>query len=195
MLAAILVAALVQTPAAAPDLATVRQWFETGRYQPVVALTLNDASTPALIYLVAQSHERLRQRAPARTAYERLAGRSETDPWHFIGRAALLLADTQPDEALAAAAQAVALAPRVPETHFQLGLVQAERRDYGQAAPAFEAAIAIDPMRAYAHYYAGLSYYQAGRIDLMAQFFESFLKLAPERPQVESIMRTVRGRR
>ena len=53
-------------------------------------------------------------------------------------------------------------------------------------------------MPAYAHYYAGLSYYQAERIDLMAAFFESFLKLAPdapERAQVESIMRTIRGRR
>ena len=53
-------------------------------------------------------------------------------------------------------------------------------------------------MLAYAHYYAGHSYYETGRIDLMASFFESFLKLAPDAPErtsVESIMRTVRGRR
>ena len=198
MLTAILVVALVQTAAAPPDLATVRQWFEAGKHQQVVAVTVDDASTPSLISLVAQSHDQLTQRAEARAAYERLAGLPETDPWHSVGRAAILLADTQPDQALAAAQQAVALGPKVAEAHFQLGLVQAERRDYAQAAPAFEAAIAIDPMPAYAHYYAGLSYYQAERIDLMATFFESFLKLAPEAPertQVESIMRTIRGRR
>ena len=187
-----------QVAAAAPDLATVRQWFEAGQHQQVVAVTLTDQSAPSLIYLVAQGHDRLEQRAPARAAHERLATRPQTDPWHFIGRSAVLLADNQPAQALAAAERAVTLGPGVAEAHFQLGLVQAAHRDYGEAAPAFEAAIAIDPTPAYAHYYAGLSYYQAQRVDLMAKFFEAFLKLAPEapeRPQVESIMRTVCGRR
>ena len=198
MLAAILAIALVQTSATPADLATVRQWFEAGDDQQVVAVALDDASAPSLIFLIAQSHDRLAQPAQARAAYERLTGRAETDPWHFVGRAAILVADTQLAEALTAAERAVALGATVADTHFQLGLVQAEHRDYGKAAPAFEAAIAIDPMLAYAHYYAGLSYYQAERIDLMANFFESFLKLAPtapERTQVESIMRTIRGRR
>ncbi len=198
MLAAILVVALIQTPAAAPDLATVHQWFAAGTHEQVVAVRLNDESAPSVIYLVAQSHERLKQAAPARAAYDRLASRPETDPWHFVGRSAMLLADNQLAQALAAAQHAVTLGPMVAEAHFQLGRVLAERRDYVKAAPAFVAAIAIDPMPAYAHYYAGLSYYQAERIDLMANFFESFLKLAPdapERTQVESIMRTVRGRR
>jgi hypothetical protein len=51
---------------------------------------------------------------------------------------------------------------------------------------------------AYAHYYAGMAYNKAKRVDLMATHFERFLKLAPaapERPVVESVMRTVRGRR
>ena len=198
MLAAILVVALVQTAPAPPELATVRQWFEAGKHQQVIAVTLNGESAPSLIYVVAQSHDRLKQRAQGRAAYERLAGRPETDPWHFVGRSAMLLADNQLAQALAAAQHAVTLGPTVAEAHFQLGRVLAERRDYVKAAPAFVAAIAIDPMPAYAHYYAGLSYYQAERIDLMANFFESFLKLAPEAPertQVESIMRTVRGRR
>ena len=201
-----------QVAGATPDLATARQWFEAGQHQQVVAIPLTEQSAPSLIYVVAQSQNRLDQRAAARATYEQLAARPTIDPWHFIGRSAVLLADTQPaqavaaveqtvataEQAVAAAQQAVTLGPRVAETHFQLGLAQAERRDYAQAALAFEAAIAVDPMPAYAHYYAGLSYYQAQRVDLMAKFFEGFLKLAPEapeRPQVESIMRTVRGRR
>jgi hypothetical protein len=42
-----------------------------------------------------------------------------------------------------------------------------------------------------------MNYYKAKRIDRMAVYFENFLKLAPnapEKPAVESIMRTVRGR-
>ena len=56
---------------------------------------------------------------------------------------------------------------------------------------------AAAPRFAYAHYYAGLSHYRVGRTDKMAAAFEHFLTLAPkapERPQVESIMRTLRGR-
>ena len=119
MLAALLVVALVQTAAAPPELATARQWFEAGQHQQVVAVTLNDNSAPALVYLVAQSHDRLTQPAPARAAYERLAGRPETDPWHFIGRSAVLLRDSQPARAVSAAERAVALGPKVAEAHFQ----------------------------------------------------------------------------
>ena len=49
-----------------------------GQHQQVVAVTLNDNSAPALVYLVAQSHDRLKQPAPAR-ARLRTAGRSARD--------------------------------------------------------------------------------------------------------------------
>ena len=45
---------------------------------------------------------------------------------------------------------------------------------------------------------AGLSYYQIDRTDRMAAAFETFLELAPEAPErgrVESVLRTLRGRR
>ena len=50
---------------------------------------------------------------------------------------------------------------------------------------------------AYAHYHAGMNFYEAKQVAQMAVYFENFLKLAPnapERPAVESIMRTIRGR-
>ncbi|MDA1092297.1 MAG: tetratricopeptide repeat protein [Acidobacteria bacterium] len=161
-----------------------------------------------MVYLVAQSQDRLKRDGAARETYARLISRPDTDPWHHVGRSAVLLLDARPGppdappaatvaQAVAAAEQASTLSPALPEAKYQLGLSEAERRDYGKAAPAFEAAIALDPQQAYAHYFAGLSYYEGKRIDLMARYFESFLKLAPnapERPQVESIMRTVRGR-
>ena len=58
---------------------------------------------------------------------------------------------------------------------------------------AYAAAIAF----AAAYYYAGLANYRIKRIDLMTTNFNTFVKLAPsapERPEVESILRTVRGR-
>ncbi len=189
---------LGQAASSPPGLETVRAWFEAGQHQDVIAVPLADDSAPALVYQIAQSHDSLEQASAARVAYERLAARPATDAWHFIGRAATLLADGQTAQAVTAAQQAVAVAPDVAAAHYQLGLAQAGLRNYEKAAPAFEAAISVDPTPAYAHYYAGLSYYQAERIDLMARYFESFLRLAPnapERPQVESIMRTVRGRR
>jgi hypothetical protein len=94
-------------PAAAPDLATARQWFEAGKDQQIVAIELKDDSPPALVYLVAQGHARLQQRAQARAAYDRLAARPQTDPWHFIGRSAVLLGDAQLIPGVTAAEQGV----------------------------------------------------------------------------------------
>jgi len=202
------IALMLLGQAAPPDIAASRQLFEAGQYEQIVAIPLDDASPPSLVYLVAQSHDRLKRVPAARETYGRLTGRPDTDPWHHVGQSALLLLDARPGpagtppaatvaRAVAAAEHASALTPSIAEAKYQLGLAEAERRDYGKAAPAFEAAIALDPQPAYAHYFAGLSYYQEKRIDLMAKYFEAFLKLAPnapERAQVDSIMRTVRGR-
>jgi tetratricopeptide (TPR) repeat protein len=64
----------------------------------------------------------------------------------------------------------------------------------GGASAAFEKAAQLDPSWADAHYYAGLAYSKIKRIDLMAAHFDTFLKLAPQSPQrpaVQSIMRTL----
>jgi tetratricopeptide (TPR) repeat protein len=80
---------------------------------------------------------------------------------------------------------------------YQLGLARAQTEDWPAAAEAFERASQLDPVFAYAHYYAGLAYSRIQRIDRTATHFETFLKLAPKAPErtaVESIMRTLRGR-
>ena len=193
-----LLLALGQIGAATPDLAAVRQLFESGKHAEVAALATTEQSEPQLVYLVSQSQAKLESAGAAEASRQLLTARPDTDPWHFIGRSATLLAQGMTAEAITAAQQAVEVGPTVAEAHYQLGLAHAEQRDYATAAPAFEASLAFDPQSASAHYYAGLSHYRAERIDLMARHFEAFLELAPdapERPQVESIMRTVRGRR
>ena len=117
-----------------------------------VMVDVGDSSEPALVYLVARSHDRLEQGPAARAAYARRAARPETDPWHHVGQSALLLLDARPGpagppppatvaRAITAAEQAIALGGSLAEGQYQLGLARAERRDYAGAATAFEAAI------------------------------------------------------
>lgn len=182
--------------ALAQDPAAVRQLFEAGQYQEVIDATTG-AAGPDVLFLAAQSQQRLGATDQARSTYGQLAARPQTDAWHFIGLSGEQLVDNQTDAALAAARQAVAMAGTLSPAHYQVGLVQAKRQDWPAAAEAFDRAAELDPANAYTHYYSGLMHYQARRPDRMAIQFEQFLKLAPkapERPEVLQIMRTVRGR-
>ena len=119
------------------------------------------------------------------------------DPWASVGQSAVALVDGNQDAALTAARTAVARNPDLAEAQYQLGLVQEARGDSPAAAEAFAQAARANPRMAYAHYNAGMNFYKVKRIDQLAVYFENFLKLAPnapERPAVESIMRTLRGR-
>jgi tetratricopeptide (TPR) repeat protein len=192
--------ALALVMAAGQSGSDVRQLFDAGRYQDVVKAT--DAAAGAsdsasrLQFLAAQSYSKLNDPNGARRTYQRLAD-SGTNPWAPIGKAAVQLMDKQFDAAMASADQAVAAMPSLPEAHYQRGLVLMARNDYGNAADSFTKATTLDPNFAAPYYYAGLANYRIKRIDLMANNFSTFVKLAPnapERPEVESILRTVRGR-
>ena len=171
--------------------------FETGQYQAVVDRLQERAGDPAAVYLAVQSHAKLQQPVQAADLLNGLAARAVEDPWHHVARAALSLGQGDLDQALAHATQGVALGGAVADAHYQLGLVLAARQEFSAAAVTFDAAAVRRAGFAYAFYQAGLAYYRHQRIDLMAARFESFLNAAPqapERTQVESIMRTVRGR-
>jgi tetratricopeptide (TPR) repeat protein len=76
------------------------------------------------------------------------------------------------------------------------GMAAFERKEFAAAAEAFDHCIKADPNRAYAYYYAGLAYHEIDRADLMVARFEIFVRLAPDAPerlQVESILKTARG--
>ena len=183
--------------ASAQDPVEVRKMFEAGQYQQVVEATTPEAAPPVL-YTAAQSHHKLGATDQAVGIYRRLAELPEGDAWRFIGLSGQQLLEDQLDAATESAQQAIAVNADLPETHFQLGLVQAKRQNWREAAAAFDRAIELDPSLAYGHYYGGLMHYRAKQPDRMAVRFEHFLKLAPEapeRPEVLQIMRTVRGRK
>ena len=178
------------------SVADVRQLYDAGRYQEVVRAADAAGSDARLQYLAAQSYSKLNDADGARRTYQRLAD-SGANPWAPIGKSALQLMDKQFDAALASVDQAVAAMPSLPEAHYQRGLVLMARNDYGSAVDSFTKVSALDPYFAAAYYYAGLANYRVKRVDLMTNNFSTFVKLAPnapERPEVESILRTVRGR-
>jgi tetratricopeptide (TPR) repeat protein len=181
--------------AAAQGLDELRKLYDSGQYQRVVAAAPSD--DPRLIFLAARSQQKLGNADAARQAYEQLAARGEGDPWRDVGRSALALLASNADEAVEAANQAVSRGDSLPEAHLQRGLVLSARQDNAGASEAFGKAAQIDPSWADAHYYAGIAYSKVKRIDLMADHFNTFLRLAPQSPQrgeVQSIMRTLAGR-
>jgi tetratricopeptide (TPR) repeat protein len=190
-------AAVTQAPA--PP--SAQKLFETGQYDQLLGRLAQDAGAPPdALYLAGQAALKLEppDRGAARKACERLEGDGdETRAWTFVARSAAHLIDHAADPALAAAERAVEVAPAEMFAHYQLGLAHGEKRAWANAAVAFEKAATLDPTFAYAHYYAGMSYYQLKRLDRMSAFFERFLKLAPqapERPAVEALLKTLRGR-
>jgi tetratricopeptide (TPR) repeat protein len=187
--------------AQAPAQPSAQKLFEMGQYDQLLERVATDADAPPdALYLAGQAALKLEppDRDAARKACQRLEGEGdETRAWTFVARSAAHLIDHAADPALAAAERAVELAPSEMFAHYQLGLAYGEKRAWADAAAAFEKASTLDPSFAYAHYYAGMSYYQVKRLDRMSAFFERFLKLAPqspERPAVETLLRTMRGR-
>jgi tetratricopeptide (TPR) repeat protein len=196
-----LIAALLLTAGVvsgqAPEL-TPQQLFESGKYQEAIdKIKARADAPPDQVYLGALAHRKLSQNDEAKQALAPLTGQGEGSAWREVGRSAIALTDADLDAAAAAATKAVEIDGNLAEARYQLGLVESARANNAQAAEAFAKAAELSPRMAYAHYEAGMAYYKIKRIDKMAVYFENFLKLAPnapEKPAVQSIMRTVRGR-
>ena len=187
---------LAITIAPAAQDASPQKLFESGKYQEAIDSVKNrsDAS-PEDVYVRALAHRKLNQNDDAKEAFRALAGRDGA--WKEIGNSGTAMIEGNMDNAAAAARKAVDADGNSSEARFQLGLVESARNNQQQAADAFARAAELNPQMAYAHYEAGMAFYKAKKVDRMAVYFENFLKLAPnapERPAVQSIMKTIRGR-
>jgi tetratricopeptide (TPR) repeat protein len=169
--------------------------YEAGKYQEAVDAALGQGEpSRADLYIAGDSLAKLDRRDEARDVFGRLAGGDE-DSWTFVARSAVAMLEGNLDAALEAAQQAGALAPDDFHPHYQLGLAQSLKEDFNAAAESFERATQIDQNHAYAHYYAGIAYNKARRMDRMERHFQAFVSLAPnapERSQVQMILRTLR---
>lgn len=177
---------------------SVQGLYESGRYAEVVSRV--SAAAPAVdpeaLWLAAHSYLRLNQRdQPARRLQE-LSASSSNPAWQVTSDLALAGIDGSAD-AIDRARQAAGAFPMIWFVQYELGLADARRGDFTSAVQAFERAIEGRPRFAYAHYQAGLAYDRISRADQMATRFETFLRLAPDAPEVpavEGILRTIRGR-
>ena len=190
---------LTVTVAAGAQDVTPQKLFESGKYQDAVdKIKANADAPPDQLYLRALAHRKLNQNDGAKETFEALSRQPEDSAWREIGNSGTAMADGDLNGAADAARKAVQRDDNSAQARYQLGLVEAARNNQPQAAEAFAKAAELDPQMAYAHYEAGMAYYKAKRVDRMAVYFENFLRLAPdapERPAVQSIMKTVRGKR
>jgi tetratricopeptide (TPR) repeat protein len=188
--------ARIEPTVAAAGAPSVQRLYESGRHAEVVtrvSVAPAGAVTSEDVWLAGHSHLRLGQPGLAAQDFERLSAMSGSAAWRATSRLALSGIDgTTADDQVQSAANDF---PDDFFAQYEIGLAQARRRDFAAAAEAFERAIALNPGFAYAHYQAGLVHNRLGRADRMANRFESFLRLAPnapERPEVETILQTLR---
>lgn len=177
-----------------------QQFFEAGQNDQALTSLAQQREAgevgPTQAYLAGQILVKANQDATARGEFESLVALAGT-PWQLIGESAVAALDNNNGRAVEAAAQAAEMAPDLFEAHYQLGLAKARVGDWAGSAAALDRATQINPGFAYAHYNLGQAYSKIRRIDLTAEHFERFLKLAPAAPEragVESLMRTLRGR-
>lgn len=172
--------------------------FESGQYDRTISALqpeLGTGADPFNHYLAVQAYMRLAQSERAAADLAALTA-SEDPAWRLVGQSLQALNAGDVNGAIATATEAVGTNPELFAAHYQLGLAKARAEDWAGAAEAFERAATLNPSFAYASYYAGLAYSRIRRADKTAEFFERFLTMAPnapERPGVQSIMRTLRG--
>jgi tetratricopeptide (TPR) repeat protein len=187
-----------QEPASPPSPSKL---YESGQYEAAasqVQQRLEEGDVPpGDLFWAAQAMLRAGHPGEARALIERLGG-NEDDPWSAVRQSALALLEGDPDGAARHATRGTELAPDLFHAHYQLGRARHEAQQWPAAAAAFARAAELDGNAAYAHYYAGVAYNRLKRIDPMAAHFRRFLELAPsapEREQVEQLLKLLKGLR
>ncbi len=175
---------------------SVQGLYESGRYHEVLnSVAAGDGNAQAL-WFAAQSSMRLGQPDEAARQFAQVAQAGGGPAWQAVSDLALALLHDNPNE-IDRAREAAAAFPSDPFVQYQLGLAHARRNDMSAAAQAFDRSTQADPRFAYAYYNSGLTYDRLNRADLAIARLEMFERLAPEapeRPEVASILQTVRGR-
>src|SRR6516162_697817 len=135
----------------------VRKSYDAGAFQQAID-AVGGSQDPRLLFVAAQSQQKLRRPDDARRVFGQLASRPAGDPWGAIGRSAVALLGGNAAGAVQEADQAVASGPTIAEAHLQRGLALSGAQNLEAAAAAFQKASDLDPSWSYAHYYAGIAY-------------------------------------
>ena len=186
----------IATPASLPRSSTIQALYESGDDREILNRVKN--SVPASVtsadrWFATQSQLRLGLR---NDALNDLAALSQTDADPAVQVAAqLAIGRLTNDEPTLGRARAEAGAyPENLFVQYELGLSYAVRSDFASAARIFDVCIATAPAFAYGYYQSALAYQHLDRFDIMANRFDRFVRLAPnapERPEVESVLRSI----
>ena len=186
----------IATPANAPSSAPIQTLYESGEDREIVNRVKGSVSNSVTAedrWFAAQSQLRLGLR---KDAIDDLAALTQTgaDPAVQVA-AQLAIGRLMNDDATLGQARAAAGAyPESLFVQYELGLSYSARNDFTSAARIFDVCIATAPTFAYAYYQSALAYQHLDRPDIMANRFDRFVRLAPnapERPEVESVLRTI----
>ena len=191
----------INTPGATPPVTagvstSVQTLYESGRYREVLDSVNTGERSAQAIWFAAQSSLKLGQRAEASSQFAQLPQAGSSPAWQVVADLAQALLRDDAGE-IDRAREAAAAFPGDQFVQYELGLAHARRSDMAAAAEAFDRVTQADPRFAYGYYNGGLAYDRLNRTDLAITRLEMFVRLAPdapERPEVTSILQTVRSR-
>jgi tetratricopeptide (TPR) repeat protein len=177
---------------------SIQSLYEAGRDADVISQVASAGPSASAVdaWFASQSKLRLGQRTEALDDLMRLSAAAADPGVQVAARLAVARLNSDSAALEQARGEAAAHSSNVI-AQYELGLSYAAGSDFAAAAQAFDRCIDIAPTFAYAYYQSALAYERVGRPDLMANRFDRFVRLAPnapERPQVDSVLRTVGGR-
>ena len=193
---------MLAIPVMAADLGHGKELYEQKNYTEAVSelqpLVDETADHREARYYLALSLIKLDRLDEAKAQLDAIAQADEGAPSEAdlkTARAEIPMARKEYPAAATLLNEAIALNP----DHVQARMLRAEiglhEKNYKPVAEDAEKVIALDPKNAYAYYYAGIAFSNLKRPDKMADYFQSFLKLAPNAPEaakVQSLLRSLR---
>jgi tetratricopeptide (TPR) repeat protein len=195
-LATLFIALSLVHPLIAQDANEAKIAVQQGRWGEAEQL-IGDPSDEQGLYLLGRAQLGLKNIDVAETTFNRILEANGESSLGHEGMAGVYNARKDYTRAFQSATRAVELNPENPGAYYILGVVQAFRKETPQAIASFQKSVALDDGDAYAHYNLGLLQYQQRKFDQTVIHFERFVAIAPGAPeagQVNSILRTVRGR-
>jgi tetratricopeptide (TPR) repeat protein len=173
---------------------SVQKLIERGALEQAVERAGAEGGNPESTFLAAFALIKMNDNGAAGERYGQLRDQGD-DSWKAIGEAGGKLLARDVEGAMDAANRAVAANEGNPYAHYQLGIVATRQNNYQRALEAFTRATELKSDFAYAHYYAADAAQRLKQTPKAVQHYTAFIRLAPdapEKPAVQSLLRTLR---
>lgn len=194
ILSAALVAVFSSVVVAQDQEQSVQKLIERGALEEAVERAGAEEGNPEATFLAAFALAKMNNSGAAEERYNQLREQGN-ESWKAIGEAGAKLMARDLGAAMEAATRAVSADEGNPYAHYQLAIVATRQNDWNRALDEFTRSIELKPDFAYAHYYAGQAAQRVKQTPKALQHYTAFVRLAPdapERPAVQSLLRTLR---